>query len=32
MTKVTMTVNGKAVSGEVKGNTLLTEFLSLIHI
>ncbi|MEN8656968.1 (2Fe-2S)-binding protein [Marivita sp.] len=27
MTKVTMTVNGKAVSGEVKGNTLLTEFL-----
>ena len=27
MTKVTMTVNGKTVSGEVKGNTLLTEFL-----
>ncbi|WP_439523567.1 (2Fe-2S)-binding protein [Marivita sp.] len=27
MTKVTMTVNGKSVSGEVKGNTLLTEFL-----
>lgn len=27
MTKVTMTVNGKAVSGEVKGNTLLTVFL-----
>ena len=27
MTKVKMTVNGKSVSGEVKGNTLLTEFL-----
>ncbi|WP_299785908.1 (2Fe-2S)-binding protein [uncultured Marivita sp.] len=27
MTKVTMTVNGKSVSGEVKGNTLLTDFL-----
>jgi carbon-monoxide dehydrogenase small subunit len=27
MTKVTMTVNGKTVSGEVKGNTLLTDFL-----
>ena len=27
MTKVTMTVNGKTVSGEVNGNTLLTEFL-----
>ncbi|GGC02936.1 carbon monoxide dehydrogenase [Marivita lacus] len=27
MTKVTMTVNGKSVSGDVKGNTLLTEFL-----
>src|SRR6056297_359232 len=27
MTNVTMTVNGKSVSGEVKGNTLLTEFL-----
>ena len=27
MTKVTMTVNGKTVSGEVKGNTLLTELL-----
>ncbi|WP_300588804.1 (2Fe-2S)-binding protein [Marivita sp.] len=27
MKKVTMTVNGKTVSGEVKGNTLLTEFL-----
>ena len=27
MTNVTMTVNGKSVSGEVKGNTLLSEFL-----
>lgn len=27
MTKVTMTVNGKSVSGEVKGNTLLSDFL-----
>ena len=27
MTKVTLTVNGKTVSGEVKGNTLLTDFL-----
>jgi carbon-monoxide dehydrogenase small subunit len=27
MTKVTMTVNGKAVSKEVSGNTLMTEFL-----
>lgn len=27
MTKVTMTVNGKSVSGEVAGNTLLVEFL-----
>ena len=27
MTKVSMTVNGKAVSGEVKGNTLLSDFL-----
>ncbi|HKL46459.1 MAG TPA: (2Fe-2S)-binding protein [Roseovarius sp.] len=27
MTNVTMTVNGKSVSGEVKGNTLLTDFL-----
>ncbi|MBU2962835.1 (2Fe-2S)-binding protein [Citreicella sp. C3M06] len=27
MTKVTMTVNGKAVSKEVAGNTLMTEFL-----
>jgi aerobic carbon-monoxide dehydrogenase small subunit len=27
MTKITMTVNGKTVTGEVKGNTLLTEFL-----
>ncbi|MFP7571620.1 (2Fe-2S)-binding protein [Marivita sp. S2033] len=27
MTKITMTVNGKSVTGEVKGNTLLTEFL-----
>ncbi|MFA8386778.1 MAG: (2Fe-2S)-binding protein [Pelagibaca sp.] len=27
MTNVTMTVNGKSVSGDVKGNTLLTEFL-----
>src|SRR6056297_783394 len=27
MTKVTMTVNGKSVSGDVKGNTLLTDFL-----
>ena len=27
MTKVTMTVNGKSVSGEVAGNTLLVDFL-----
>lgn len=27
MTKVAMTVNGKSVSGEVAGNTLLVEFL-----
>ncbi len=27
MTKVSMTVNGKAVSGEVEGRTLLAEFL-----
>lgn len=27
MTKVTMTVNGKSVSGDVAGNTLLVEFL-----
>ena len=27
MTKVTMTVNGKAVSGEVEGRTLLSSFL-----
>ena len=27
MTKVTMTVNGKEVSGEVEGRTLLVEFL-----
>ena len=27
MTKVTMTVNGKSVSKEVSGNTLMTEFL-----
>ncbi len=27
MTKVTMTVNGKSVSGEVEGRTLLVEFL-----
>jgi aerobic carbon-monoxide dehydrogenase small subunit len=27
MTKVTMTLNGKAVSKEVSGNTLMTEFL-----
>ena len=27
MAKVTMTVNGKSVSREVKGNTLMTEFL-----
>ena len=27
MTTVSMTVNGKAVSGEVKGNTLLVEYL-----
>ncbi len=27
MSKVSMTVNGKAVSGDVKGNTLLVEFL-----
>ncbi|MFD1341725.1 (2Fe-2S)-binding protein [Litorisediminicola beolgyonensis] len=27
MTKVSMTVNGKAVSGEVEGRTLLVEFL-----
>jgi len=27
MTKVTMTVNGKPVSGEVEGRTLLVEFL-----
>ncbi len=27
MTKVTMTVNGKAVSGEVEGRTLLVQFL-----
>ncbi len=27
MTKVTMTVNGKAVAKEVPGNTLMTEFL-----
>ena len=27
MTNVTITVNGKSVSGEVKGNTLLTDFL-----
>lgn len=27
MTKVTMTVNGNAVSGEVEGRTLLTSFL-----
>ena len=27
MTQVTMTVNGKAVSGEVEGRTLLSEFL-----
>ncbi|GAA0291098.1 (2Fe-2S)-binding protein [Rhodovulum strictum] len=27
MTKVTMTVNGKAVSGEVEGRTLLSQFL-----
>jgi carbon-monoxide dehydrogenase small subunit len=27
MTKVTMTVNGKAVSGEVEGRTLLVSFL-----
>ena len=26
MTKVSMTVNGKSVSGEVKGNTLLSDF------
>ncbi len=27
MTNVTMTINGKAVSGEVEGNTLLSSFL-----
>ena len=27
MTKVTMTVNGKSVSGEVEGRTLLSEFI-----
>ena len=27
MTKVTMTVNGKAVSGDVEGRTLLSSFL-----
>ena len=27
MTKVTMTVNGKTVAKEVRGNTLMTEFL-----
>ena len=27
MTKVTMTINGKAVSGNVEGNTLLASFL-----
>ncbi len=27
MTKVTMTVNGRAVSGDVEGRTLLSEFL-----
>ncbi|SDW99706.1 (2Fe-2S)-binding protein [Litoreibacter albidus] len=27
MTKVTMTINGKAVSGEVEGRTLLSSFL-----
>lgn len=27
MSKVSMTVNGKSVSGDVKGNTLLVEFL-----
>ena len=27
MTKVSMTVNGKAVSGEVEGSTLLSAFL-----
>ena len=27
MTKVTMTINGKAVSGNVEGNTLLSSFL-----
>ena len=27
MTKVTMTVNGKAVSGEIEGRTLLSSFL-----
>ncbi|WP_415401051.1 (2Fe-2S)-binding protein [Tateyamaria sp. SN3-11] len=27
MTKVTMTINGKAVSGDVEGNTLLSSFL-----
>jgi len=27
MTKVTMTVNGKSVSGDVAGNTLLVDFL-----
>ncbi len=27
MTKVTMTVNGRAVSGEVEGRTLLSAFL-----
>ena len=33
MTKVTMTVNGKSVSGDVAGNTLLVEFLrSDLHL
>lgn len=27
MTKVTMTINGKSVSGDVEGNTLLSSFL-----
>ena len=33
MTKVTMTVNGKSVSGDVAGNTLLVEFMrSDLHL
>ncbi|NCW04201.1 MAG: (2Fe-2S)-binding protein, partial [Rhodobacteraceae bacterium] len=27
MAKITMTVNGKSVSGEVEGRTLLVDFL-----